>query len=457
MRTSVSHPLQIAAVVSGVPGHGRVGLTFCPGKHDPFAVSGGWDRDLARDLDTVRDWGAVAVVTLLEPKELTLLRAERLGEEVRRRNMLWFHLPIVDVSIPDERFEQEWDIAGDKLCSMVRRGLDVLVHCRGGLGRAGTVAARLLVELGMEPTKAIASDQAVRPGAIQTGDQARYVLGIGTARESRQGRSMDWFERLVGFHETSYDDTRAKLRVEGTRLQSLINGKSYGIGNLDLVPLSVLRERVKSAGSLAGRLKVSVATGDVRNMHQLPGNVGALFQVASQFNLLEMVGPTVTPEHGVTGYQNDHTQGPACAIAAGAATIYRNYFAPVGGAHGQTAERQLNGLADLGVTLAGALNRPVEALWEMQNGYALCSHTGLEAIADHIRVLLSAYARIEDAAQDESLSPEGRLADQVFRLHARLCVDGCRACVHQSSDLMTESLAEASTSRTLLSRFMCTV
>ena len=152
MRTSVSHPLQIAAVVSGVSGFGRVGLTFCPGKYDPHGMSGAWDRDLARDLDTIRDWGAAAVVTLLEPKELTLLRVERLGEEVLRRNMLWFHLPIVDVSIPDERFEQEWDIAGEELRSILRRGSDVLVHCRGGLGRAGTIAARLLIELGMEPT-----------------------------------------------------------------------------------------------------------------------------------------------------------------------------------------------------------------------------------------------------------------------------------------------------------------
>src|SRR5437667_12141333 len=82
---------------------------------------------------------------------------------------------------------------------------------------------------------------------------------------------------------------------------------------------------------------------------------GALFQAASQFNLLEMVSPTVTPEHGVTRYQHDRTQGPACAIAAGAATIYRNYFAPVGGGYGQTAERQFDGLADLGDALGKAL------------------------------------------------------------------------------------------------------
>jgi hypothetical protein len=130
-----------------------------------------------------------------------------------------------------------------------------------------------------------------------------------------------------------------------------------------------------------------VVTGDVRQMHQLPENGGALFQVASQFNLLEMVSPEVTPEHGVTRYQHDRTQGPACAIAAGAATIYRNYFAPVGGSRGQTVERQFDGLADLGETLSDALNQPVKSLWTMQNGYALCSRAGLDAIAQHLRAL----------------------------------------------------------------------
>ena len=80
-------------------------------------------------------------------------------------------------------------------------------------------------------------------------------------------------------------------------------------------------------------------------MHQASEYSGALFQVASQFNALEMTGFEVTPEHGVTRYMHDRTQGPACAIAAGAATIYRNYFVPLAGGVGQTAQRQLNGLA----------------------------------------------------------------------------------------------------------------
>jgi ADP-ribosyl-[dinitrogen reductase] hydrolase len=70
MRTSVLHPLQIAAVVSGISGHGRVGVTFCPGKYDPHGMSGAWNRDLSLDLDAIRDWGATAVVIATVPAEL---------------------------------------------------------------------------------------------------------------------------------------------------------------------------------------------------------------------------------------------------------------------------------------------------------------------------------------------------------------------------------------------------
>jgi len=43
---------------------GRVGITFRPEKYDRLAMTGEWDRDLTVDLDTVRDRGAAAVVTL---------------------------------------------------------------------------------------------------------------------------------------------------------------------------------------------------------------------------------------------------------------------------------------------------------------------------------------------------------------------------------------------------------
>ena len=198
---------------------------------------------------------------------------------------------------------------------------------------------------------------------------------------------MDWFEQLTGFRETGYEETRARLEVVDGRLHSRVNGASYVTGELELISLQNLREKARSRGGLPGRLRTSVVTGDVRSMHRSLENAGALFQVASQFNLLEMVSPDVTPEHGVTRYQHDHTQGPACAIAAGAATIYRNYFVPIEGSEGQTASRQLDGLADLGAALSSGTKLPVSDLWTMKNGYALCNEAGLDAITRHLRTL----------------------------------------------------------------------
>lgn len=198
---------------------------------------------------------------------------------------------------------------------------------------------------------------------------------------------MDWFEQLTGFREAGYEETRARLEVANGKLRSRVNGASFETGELELVSLKSLRKRAESGRKLPGRMTTSVVVGDVRRMHQSLENAGALFQVASQFNLLEMVSPDVTPEHGVTRYQNDHTQGPACAIAAGAATIYRNYFAPVESGCGQTATRQLNGLADLGEALSSGTKLPVGDLWTMKNGYALANKAGLDAIAQYLRTL----------------------------------------------------------------------
>jgi ADP-ribosyl-[dinitrogen reductase] hydrolase len=51
-RTSLSHPLLIAGVSAG-PGLGRIGITFCPGKKQPGAMTGAWDRDLCVDLHAI--------------------------------------------------------------------------------------------------------------------------------------------------------------------------------------------------------------------------------------------------------------------------------------------------------------------------------------------------------------------------------------------------------------------
>ena len=197
----------------------------------------------------------------------------------------------------------------------------------------------------------------------------------------------DWFERLVGFSEgDGYAATQSRLTVEGDELVSTVNGKRYGIGELTLPTLAELRARVNPARGQRSSARVLV--GDVGRLHSDPEFEGALFQVASQFNLLEMVSERVTPEQGVTGYIYDGTQGPACAMAAAAGTIYRNYLVPVGDGIGQTRDRQLDALSGVGAALSDLTGLPVSTLWSMQNGYALCTKEGLAAIA-HLLATMS--------------------------------------------------------------------
>lgn len=73
--------------------------------------------------------------------------------------------------------------------------------------------------------------------------------------------------------------------------------------------------------------------------------------------------------------------------------------------------------------------------------------------APELHRLHAAYGSVGETAE-ESFSSDTRLADQVFRLGAPLCHDGCRACVQQASDLMGGSLVQSSTSRSLLQDFL---
>ncbi|MFL5281750.1 MAG: cyclin-dependent kinase inhibitor 3 family protein [Rhodopila sp.] len=157
------------------PAHGRIGITFCPGKHDNAAATGAWTRDLAADLDVITAWGARLVLTLVEPAELEALKVPHLGAEIRRLGLDWRHLPIADYSVPTEAFEQQWETHGRDIRALLQSGGDVVVHCKGGLGRAGMMAARLLVELGMPPEQAIREVRRARQGAIETPAQLALV------------------------------------------------------------------------------------------------------------------------------------------------------------------------------------------------------------------------------------------------------------------------------------------
>lgn len=142
--------------------------------------------------------------------------------------------------------------------------------------------------------------------------------------------SASWFEGLFGFSETAYDATRNNLEVVGTILRSRVNHRSYAIGTLST---PAVRPGIARPGGAAPRGASWLAQG----LQHLRGRETHAYESGAppcavlgrlQFNLLEMTGPEVTPEHGISEYVHDKTQGPACALPAGAATVYRNHFAP---------------------------------------------------------------------------------------------------------------------------------
>ena len=192
---------------------------------------------------------------------------------------------------------------------------------------------------------------------------------------------MTWFKTLTGFAEEYPQQVRENITVDGQTLRSHINGKVLVCGQLETPTLAELRERVHASGHKQGHISVREVVANVQHLHTDVSNAGSLFQVASQFNLLEMVSPNYTPEDGVGIYEHDRTQGPACAIAAGAGTIYRNYFAIVNGQTGQSASNQIDCLADIGTAWGNTESR----LWAMRNGYALASQNGLVEIAQRLK------------------------------------------------------------------------
>jgi protein-tyrosine phosphatase len=175
-KTSRSHPLRIDSVC--VPSGGAIGMTICPGKIQVGGLCGDWQRDLDTDLSSILLWGAKGLVTLMEKSELLLYRVADLPNRVPP-GIRYFHLPIVDQAIPDAAWEERWQAVSPELHALLSGGERLVIHCRGGLGRTGTVAARLLVECGMDTEEAIKAVRRSRPGAIENGAQEGYVRRCG--------------------------------------------------------------------------------------------------------------------------------------------------------------------------------------------------------------------------------------------------------------------------------------
>jgi predicted protein tyrosine phosphatase len=168
----------LAPETHGLPG--RLGLTVAPGKWRPGLDSA--SDDLVRDdLLHLRDGhGAKVLVTLLEEFEMRKLAIPELLPMAKRLRLrsIWF--PIQDVSVPSDMDATVTLVEG--IIGPMQRGEAVVVHCRGGLGRSGTIAACCLVARGREPVEAIRMVRKARPGAVEVESQVDFVKRFARGR-----------------------------------------------------------------------------------------------------------------------------------------------------------------------------------------------------------------------------------------------------------------------------------
>lgn len=151
----MNHPYDLLSI----PGiQGKLIFTPCPGTKDSSLVD---------SLATLKQAGASAVISLMPASELAANGAEDIGKQCQVQDMAWFHLPVADEQVPLEDFGQGWKASKQSILERLNAGQDIAIHCKGGSGRTGLIAARIMVEAGIPRADAIALVQALRPKAIQ--------------------------------------------------------------------------------------------------------------------------------------------------------------------------------------------------------------------------------------------------------------------------------------------------
>jgi uncharacterized protein (TIGR01244 family) len=131
----------------------------------------GVEGDLQADLQAIVRWGATLVISATETEEMQQLGAGELPRALREAGIDWAHFPIRDFDVPKEDMQAQWAEVALRAREQLQAGARVLVHCRGGCGRSGMLALRLMLDGGLKPTEALQQLRAVRPCAVETDAQ----------------------------------------------------------------------------------------------------------------------------------------------------------------------------------------------------------------------------------------------------------------------------------------------
>lgn len=136
----------------------------------------GRQGDYAGDLEHLREWRPALVISLTTRAEMVENGSDTLGQDMQERGARWVHLPIADFGVPEADIAAQWAAISKHALSALSGGGRVLVHCKGGCGRSGMIALRLMIEAGEKPAEALDRLRHLRPCAIETQAQMEWAL-----------------------------------------------------------------------------------------------------------------------------------------------------------------------------------------------------------------------------------------------------------------------------------------
>ena len=153
---------------------GKIILTSFPGLNKEGKVD---DTLFLLQLSLFQNNNCSSVVSFVEDKEFeSLINKDYFVKKIYQYKLYWHHLPISDLNAPNHEFKLKWETTKVLLKNELIEGKNIILHCRGGKGRAGTVAAILLVDFGHDKKEAIDLVRERRKGAIETEKQKDFVL-----------------------------------------------------------------------------------------------------------------------------------------------------------------------------------------------------------------------------------------------------------------------------------------
>ena len=158
---------------------GKIILTCFPGRNnDEMSFN---NQLFLNELKNFNELNCSAIVSLVEDSEFVKMYNKRLFvHQVYSNNLNWFHLPIIDLKAPDHKFVDKWQTTKSLLKNDLIDGKNIIIHCMGGKGRSGTIAAILLIEFGDSNKEVINLVRKKRKGAIETKEQEDFILSYRT-------------------------------------------------------------------------------------------------------------------------------------------------------------------------------------------------------------------------------------------------------------------------------------